>query len=71
MSADLDNTRIGRDVQRLLEEIITHVQALDGCNVTVSLEVSATSLRGFPQDTVRAVSENCRVLRVKASGFEE
>ncbi len=42
MSATLDNTRINRDVSKLVEEVISHLTALDGSKVEISLEVSAT-----------------------------
>jgi hypothetical protein len=71
MSADLDTTRINRDVQKYVEEIIQHLTSVDGVRVTVSLEVQAESAEGFTQQTVRTISENCRTLRVRDSGFEE
>lgn len=71
MSADLDTTRINRDVQKYVEEIIQHLTSVDGAKVTVSLEVQAESDEGFNQQTVRTISENCRTLRVRDSGFEE
>jgi predicted AAA+ superfamily ATPase len=71
MAADLDITRINRDVQKYVEEIIQHLTSVDGANVTVSLEVHAEATDGFDKQTVRTVSENCRTLRVRDSGFEE
>ena len=71
MSAELDNTRINRDVQKLVEEVIQHLTSVDGANVSISLEVQAKSADGFTQQTIRTVSENCQTLRVKESGFEE
>jgi len=71
MSADLDNTRINRDVQRFVEEIIQHLTSVDGARVKVSIEVEAEAVDGFTQQTVRTISENCRTLRVRDSGFEE
>jgi hypothetical protein len=71
MSANLDATRIGRDVQRYVEEVIQHLTTASGASVKVSLEVEAESADGFTQQTVRTVSENCRTLKVKDSGFEE
>jgi len=70
MSADLDATRINRDVQRYAEEIIQHLTSVDGAKVKVSLEVEADSADGFTQQTIRTISENCRTLRVRDSGFE-
>ena len=71
MSADLDNTRINRDVQRLVEEVISHLSSLDGTRVEVKLDVTVTAPNGVPQNTVRTVSENCKVLKIKDFGFEE
>ncbi|MDR1580438.1 MAG: DUF499 domain-containing protein [Synergistaceae bacterium] len=70
MSADLDTTRINRDTQKYVEEIIQHLTSVDGAKVKVSLEVEAETDDGFTQQTVRTVSENCRTLRVRDSGFE-
>ena len=71
MSAELDNTRIGRDVQRLVEEVINHISSLDNCNLNITLEVSAERDEGFSTTTIRTVSENCRTLKVKDFGFEK
>jgi predicted AAA+ superfamily ATPase len=71
MSADLDTTRINRDVQKYVEEIIQHLTSVDGAKVKVSIEVEAETDDGFTQQTVRTISENCRTLRVRDSGFEE
>lgn len=71
LSATLDNTRINRDVQRLLEEVIKHIGDAAGTELKVSLEVEASSVHGYSDKTVRDVSENCRTLRVDDFGFEE
>jgi hypothetical protein len=71
MSADLDNTRINRDVQKYVEEVITHLLSEGGTNVKVSLEVEVENNDGLSQQLVRTVSENCRTLKVRDFGFEE
>ena len=71
MSADLDTTRINRDVQKYVEEVIQHLTSVDGTKVKVSLEVEAESAEGFPHQIVRTISENCQTLRARDSGFEE
>lgn len=71
MSARLDNTRINRDVSRLVDEIINHLTSIDGSDVEISLDVNATVKKGIPQNTVRTVSENCRTLKVTDFGFDE
>jgi len=71
MSADLNATRINRDVQNYVEEIINHLAGTEGARVRISLEVEVETDDGFSQQTVRTVSENCRTLGVRDSGFEE
>jgi hypothetical protein len=71
MSAGLDNTRINRDVQRLVEEVISHLASDGSAQVEVSLEVNVTAKDGISPQTVRTVSENCRTLKVAAFGFDE
>ena len=71
MSVRLDNTRVIRDLQKYLDEVISHLSSVDECDVEINLEVSAHATEGFPQGTVRTVSENCRTLRVDDFGFEK
>lgn len=71
MSADLDNTRLYKNVQTLYNEIISQLAEIDGCKISLSLEVSAQNGDGFSPDIIRAVSENCRTMNVKDFGFEE
>ena len=71
MSANIDSTRIVRDVQKYVEEIISQLIDVNDSNVEITLEVKATSDSGFTQPTVRAVSENCRTLKVDNFGFDK
>jgi len=71
MSAKLDNTRVNRDVQNYLQEIIQHLTAVDGSHVELTLEVEVTAPDGIPSTTVRTVSENCRTLKVTDFGFDD
>ena len=71
MSVKLDNTRVIRDLQMYLDEVITHLSTTDNCEVELSLEVSANAPDGFTPETVRTVSENCRTLRVDSFGFDK
>ena len=71
MNVKLDNTRVIRDLQKYLDEVITHLSSVDNCEVELSLEVNANAADGFSQATVRTVSENCRTLRVDNFGFDK
>jgi hypothetical protein len=39
MATLLDNTRINRDVQRLMEEVVSHLASVDDAQARISLEV--------------------------------
>ncbi len=74
LSSPLDATRVTRDVQRLLDEIVSVLsQEKQEKNVSVNftLDIQASAPEGFPQDTVRAVSENCRTLKISIFGFDK
>jgi hypothetical protein len=71
MSQKLDNTRVIRDVQKLMDEVVNLLSSADGAEVEISLEVTAQTAKGFNTNTVRAVTENCRTLKIDQSGFEE
>lgn len=71
MSAKLDNTRINRDVQRLVEEVISHLTNADGVHVEIALEVTADASNEFEVPLIRTVTENCKTLKVDQYGFDE
>ena len=50
------------------------VQRLAGlldAKVTITVEIEAEIRFGAPDNVVRAVTENCRMLKFESSGFEE
>jgi hypothetical protein len=51
--------------------VISHLTALVGSRVTVTLEVQAEVQQGVPEKVVRTVTENCRTLKFQDQGFEE
>ena len=71
MSTELNLTRINRDVQTYIEEVINHLAGVEGANVRISLEVEVDAKDGFSQQVIKTVSENCRTLGVRNSGFDE
>lgn len=66
-----DNTRVIRDLQKYLDEVITHLSTTDNCDVELSLEVSANVADGFAPEIVRTVLKNCRTLGVDNFGFDK
>jgi hypothetical protein len=70
-SVTLDATRVGRDASRIGEEVISHLSALVGAAVKVTLEIEAHIPNGVPDSTVRTVTENSRTLKFDSHGFEK
>ncbi len=69
LSTPLDTTRINKDVNNLVQEVINYLSGLDSADVEITLEVSAKIPDGAPVPIVRTVTENCRTLKVKEFGF--
>ncbi len=64
MSAKLDNTRVIRNVNDCVNEILQHLTVLPGVNAELTLEVNVVVPDGIPDSTQRTVSENCDALKV-------
>ena len=69
-AVNLDPARVARDAGDLAAELISHLVGVVGAEVTVTMEVHARHADGFPDNVVRVVLENGRVLKVDEQGFE-
>ena len=67
----LDAKRVGRDAGRIAEEVLAHLAALPGAEVSVTLEIEVRLPGGAGEQTVRIVSENAKTLKFSSQGFEE
>lgn len=70
-TVELNSTRVGRDAGRIAEELISHLTALVGADVKVTLEIEASMPFGAPEDVVRTVTENSIALKFSSHGFEK
>lgn len=70
-SAVLEPGRVGRDASRLAEEVVAHLNGLDGTEVEVIIEITANNPAGFPEAVRKIVKENADALRMRDSGFED
>ncbi|MHB1534670.1 MAG: ATP-binding protein, partial [Acidimicrobiales bacterium] len=68
--ASADPGRLARDAGRLAEEVVGHLNALDGTEVEVTIEITATNPAGFAEPVRKLVSENADALRLRQHGFE-
>ena len=71
LTATLDNTRVNRDVRQYVDEVIQHLQEIDGAHVEIRLEVQVDAPNGTPDTTVRTVLENCRTLKADEFEFDD
>jgi predicted AAA+ superfamily ATPase len=67
----VDAERYSRDLNRLSQEILQHISALDDIELDITIEVQAKSDSGFTQDKMRVILENAHALKFKQSSFEE
>lgn len=70
-SVKLDTLRLIRDVGQITEAVIQHFTNLAGAEVEITLEVQVRIPDGAPDNVVRTVTENCRVLKFKIQEFED
>lgn len=71
MTAKIDNTRVNRSIQTIMDEIVSQLNQLDGAKVELLFEVCARVDGGIPVPSVRAISENCRTMGFDDFGFTE
>jgi len=68
---EIDPQRVNKDVGLIVEEVIERLTSQVGCDVQVSLEISARRPEGFDESTIRTIGENSRTLKFEHYGFEE
>jgi len=71
MSAKLDYLRINKSVQQIVEEILSHINDVDGVNLSIRLDVDAVATKGFSQDTIRTVIANGDALKISDIEFNK
>jgi len=69
-SVKVDASRLAVEAGRINTEVLSHLHALEGTDMEISIEVRATRSEGFPADIVRVVDENAAALRFDDHGFE-
>ncbi|MCB8944346.1 MAG: ATP-binding protein [Ardenticatenaceae bacterium] len=68
---ELNPQRVNREMGLIVEEVIERLTSLVGCEVEISLEISAKLPEGFDEATIRTVSENSRTLKFDHYEFEK
>lgn len=68
----LDNDRPVRDFNLVIEEVLNALNSVGGSDLTVTVEIRAANTEGFPESTIRTVTENANTLKFEpGAGFSE
>lgn len=70
-SKQLAADRYATEFKKLADEVLGPLAAVQGVELTVTVEVEANAPEGFDDAKVRTVSENASTLKFEQSGFEE
>ena len=68
---NINSTRPAKAVGKIAEEVVSHLEGLVGSKVKLTLEIAAEIPKGAPENVVRIVTENARMLGFSRQGFEE
>ncbi|MEZ4632777.1 MAG: hypothetical protein R2880_19050 [Deinococcales bacterium] len=69
-SVEIDSRRVSREVDRIAQEVLQHLNALVGSELKLSLEIQASFETGVPEQAFRIITENCQALKFQSYGFE-
>ena len=70
-SKRLPAERYASEFKKLADEVLAPLGSTPGVELTVTVEIEATSTEGFDEAKVRTVSENASTLKFDQSGFEK
>jgi hypothetical protein len=68
-SVKLDPTRASLQMSAFMEEVMSHLQALPGAQIEMTLEVQVNAAGGIDEQTARIVLENSAQLKVEKPGL--
>lgn len=68
-SVKLDPTRSSLQMSAFVEEVMSHLQALPGAQIEMTLEVQVNAPSGIDEQTARIVLENSAALKVDQPGL--
>ncbi|MGW3683355.1 hypothetical protein [Streptomyces prasinus] len=67
----LNPNRPAADFADIQQEVLAHLEAADGVQLEVRIDITATTAEGFTEQQVRTVRENAAQLKFEDNGFEE
>ncbi len=70
-SVRLDPLRSAKQGDEVAQAIIQHLAGLVGADAEITLEIEVRVPTGLPENVVRTVTENSRVLKFTSADFED
>jgi hypothetical protein len=70
-SAQLDPLRVARDAGIIAQEVVSHLTALPGAKVQITMEINVHIPGGVPDNVLRIVKENGNTLKFLTNSFEK
>lgn len=70
-SVQVEPIKAKMDFAQICDEIIEQFTSQPGVDVTIAIEIQATSKKGFDESKQRTIKENCGVLKFKSAEFED
>ena len=70
-SVRLNGARVGKDAGRIADEVLSHLIALPGAQVSVTMEIEIKVPDGVDDGIVRIIRENANALKFDHAEFEE
>jgi hypothetical protein len=68
---DLDPVRAKLDFATIVDEVVQQFTSRLGIDISISVEIRATSGEGYDEALQRTIKENCNVLKFGSAEFEE
>ena len=70
-SRQLDADRYAAELKKIHDEVLSHLAATPGVQLSVRIEIEAVAPDGFDDNKVRTVRENANTLKFEQAEFEE
>jgi predicted AAA+ superfamily ATPase len=70
-TVNLDPARPVRDAEKVIAEVVQHLTALVGADVTIRMEIECRHPDGISEKLVRDLTENCNALRFDSCDFDQ
>ena len=65
----INSNKLGSTAGTINTEVLQHLSNLAGAQINITLDINVNIPDGVPDDIVRTINENCKVLKFDTSEF--